>query len=655
MNQPKMVAQQDDHNQTLALISKLLGPSQSSNILHVPPPIQPPANLRSTTYLPFPNGPPPPIRPSYPLYPQASTTAPSVNRNGEAKKAKDNKLSSQVSVPGSRKSSKYSDIDNPSLRKSRKRRHPDDRESSSSNKTSVFDNLMATHGNTNQPLGERKKTGNTESQKRMGKQIRDILTSKQPPKPPKTRSDSSSGKKEKKRKHKKSRSDKNVDYGDLVELLPSRDNSAVATKRRKIQENVRSKRDSAAEKKDEESIYDYLHYDADTIPALQEKRNRILSALNKEQQPEAMQDIDATLQEMEREVNDEVFSAPAAPTITPITPEKRVGIRGSLSRPPSPKPSASEIAAVLEDMEEGELSEDEEQYNKLINDVESVQPVIEPVTPVKEAPKASPAKSNIPPPTIKGSSVKTIPFFTVSEEQVAKPDVEPSILDDLAFLNSIKTKYTDDNAPVAKPRAAKDKSRDLIEQLIRADNKISAEREKQRRNKEKLREYEKRERERNREERRKEKEELKAKEAQRKHDALFLNYRENRENQKTKTNHSKPAPKQAKPDPNKLKLEFASSFIKGSAQFEGTLTKSTIDQSVLSEEQVKRVEELVETNEHRYRDYQRGSINNNRISQILKLQFYKIAMLCTELMLLLMNSPRSSHCCFNKAAVLVLT
>ena len=192
-----------------------------------------------------------------------------------------------------------------------------------------------------------------------------------------------------------------------------------------------------------------------------------------------------------------------------------------------------------------------------------------------------------------GSKPKSIPFLTTSKEDGKK---EVSILDDMAFLNSIRNKYTGgaSEAPTRPPPKDADesiemKSKELIEQLLRQD-KISKEKEKQRRNKEKQREKDKKERDRIRQEKRRDKLERREK-LEKEVSDLFSSLAEPTK-QKTKTSKASAT--------SKLKKEFKSNFVKAAEGFEGTLMKSTIDNTVLPAERLNEVEEFDETKEHRY-------------------------------------------------------
>ena len=595
-----MVSQQDP-NRALLLINKLLGPNTAPPQL--PPPIPAPgpyvqyntpaAHLSIPPPFPAPPffqgaGPPPPVG----ILP--ATKLPKKNSTPEKKDLEALK-------------SKYSDPH----KKSRKRRY--DEASRRNSKVTSYDDLIASHG-TSSANRKPRNSLNTESQKAMGKQIRAILAQEQKELSLKPAPD----RKDKKKKGKKSRGEKS--YNDLSEFLPD---ESVARKRRKIQDRVRSKRDSAKQENKEESVYDYMHYDPDK-ELLKKRRERVLSSFQKKDD-ENITSIDDTLKEIEAETLNEthepgeliddddkevgdVFEKPVQ-----VVEEKpreqqstRVGIRGSLSHPPSPKPSEMEIKQVLEEMEEGELSDDEEEYNKLINDVESAakttvdQKVA--VTPEKakqtsQMDVASPAKTpvkyndsskievgeknNLNTGNIikaNAANTKTIPFLAAQTEKKEGP----SILDDLAFLNSIKTKYKTPTV-VKKPKEnIEDRSKELIEQLLRQD-KISREREKQKRSKEKQREKDKKEREKAREEKKREKlERIRELEAQ------------IQSGGKVKGN------KLAASTTRRLKSEFKSNFIKASnVCFEGTLEKSTIDNTVLDEANSNSIDEFVDTQEHR--------------------------------------------------------
>lgn len=441
----------------------------------------------------------------------------------------------------------------------------------------------------------------------------------------------------------------NHSYTDLGELA----DDPVARKRRKIQERVRSKRDSAKEEEGKkESVYDFMHFDPDK-EALKKKKERILKgepiqpvlpaaavipspppSSSVEQDEEEVEDddgelADTPLPEVEGEIEEMETDNSRVTVITPTFSEPR-SILGSFSRPASPKPSESEIKALLEEMEEGELSEEEEEYNKLISDVETTAPKSTTKTlPAAAAasPKKKPVVENSPkkkkkvPPAEKipapVNPTKTIPFLSTLKGADKK---EVSILDDLAFLTSIRTKYDSTAAPtpattttkkgkskaaIAKVKKVEEtqeesiemKSKELIEQLLRQD-KISKDREKQRKNKEKQREKDKKERERVRQERKKEKAERKKVERDMSDLLAAFLPPSSTSTSATPGSPSRPS-KAAVAAATKLKTEFSSNFVKGEL-VESTHDRSAIDNTVLSGERQAEAAKFVETSEHRY-------------------------------------------------------
>ena len=618
-----MVTQQDNHNQAMLLINKLLGPNAAASASTPRPPHMVPGGPL----------PPPFTAPSFPPYYPAPAQAPPLIPHPPKMNTPEKKAPEHERGKGS-KSSKYSDS---YKKKSHKRRYEEPR---ASGKISAFDALIASHG-TSSANRKPRESVNTDSQKVMGRQIRNILSQPGPKNKDVKMVDVDEKKERLRKRSKKLRNEKN--YNDLDNLVPD---DAVARKRRKIQEKVRSKRDSEimAESKTE-SVYDYMHFDPDKA-ALKKKTEKILNNLIEgPKSSQKLDEIDATLKEIENEATEDAapadepmapesrpepgeFVSPApekpAALMTPAETSHRVGIRGSLSRPPSPKPSELDIKKLLDDMEEGELSDDEEEYKKLINDVESTaQPVETPVpapaaapSPAKMAvemisPAKSPAVSTTPTKSVEASLAKKLNLNTASTMDSSKPKSIPflateakdqtvekkpvSILDDLAFLTAIKTKYNAADQPVNETpdplESIEMKSKGLIEQLLRQD-KISKEKEKQRRNKEKQREKDKKERDKIRQERRREKAEKREK-LHKEVSELFSNFNEPASKTKSKV-------KSAIGVTNKLKKEFKTDFVKADQPLEGTLLKSTIDNSVLPEESRERVEEFVETNEHRY-------------------------------------------------------